>query len=1086
MVIALIFYYRIKDFLSTDQKPQLAHFSSEDRQKNLIAATEVKTGLYIKNFPVFDLIENKFVMDAIVWFEFNSSLMQLDLIEKFYIERATQLQKSEPEIRQQGDFLLVKYNIKVEFSTNLDHTFFPMNDHTLYIVVTNDYVSPNEMIFVGQESFLSWSGRLYTSDWKIVGKAIDSGYAEFNFDLTNSSVKKVSHPRIVYSLTLAKTGLRKAALIFLPVFFILLLGTFSLTLDAKEMGGTVLSLSVGSLTGLLAYRFVIEKISPNIGYFTLAERIYTIVLSFSFLTFLLNVIQVGIGRNKGEFIPYLDGVWLYSMQGLLVIAVYYLLFIQSPFNKRKKPSEKRKLRHKRETKYESDTPSLLSKYNMSVIKNISKEFTERPPIDNNNWLNPDYNSFYKEYTGVFSIIERFYKPLSFAEEYFLPLANHFLKINKKYIHKKYVCSIPFQKENKVIIFGDIHGAFHSLTRNLEQLIKLKLLNEDLTLCQKDTHILFNGNVIDQSPYVLETLTTILVLMIKNPGHVFYIRGEHENNKLWLDYNTYQELRFKLKKQFHQAKDDLIKMLDDLFSSLPIAIFVEATNGYLCVTHSNLDEVPGLSSLEGSKDDQNNDRGYLGVKKFIINPDAEIVEIKGIRNVIIKALSNKTVYGWVAPFRLLPPYNGNTTWSIFSSPNGTYYHLLNFSYDTFGIINTHADISEWLLTLYFQDVNDLAGYKKNYFHLLYGVKLKSPDIIEKYNYKQEILLGSSLDLSKSSLLLGNQIRSGTFLGMLEANLKGGIKNSPVRLVFLDDYYAPYRARKNIYRFLEVYKTNLILSPVGTATIESFIELIREQKILVLFPSTGAEVFRDPKLSHIINFRPSYGDEAKSLIKYAIRTFGIKKFGLFYQNDDFGISAVEGAKQILREKNYQWIEAPYERNSPNIDEAAKQILKFNPTAILLFSTHSPSVALMHKLGVDFLADKIILGVSYLTDTFRRYLQTIGLQIILSSVVPNIYDRQIEIVNDFHQGLKNNHFGGRLTATTLEGYINFSILSMVLEELDPPVTKEEIIAKLESIKNLTFKGIYLNFKTNTRELSETIWIDKGHGDWIPSSEL
>jgi ABC-type branched-subunit amino acid transport system substrate-binding protein len=1020
-------------------------------------------------------------MDAIVWFEFNPSIIRLEQIEKFSIEKATSIQKSEPEIKRQGKLLLVRYDVKVEFSTNLDHIYFPMNDHVLYIVLTNEFVSPNEMVFVGHEGLLTWSNKLYTSDWKIIGKSIDSGYADTKIDLTNIHTK-TSHPRILYSLILSKTGLRKTALIFLPIFFILLLGAFSLTLSNQGMSGTVLSLAVGSLTGLLAYRFVIESISPNVGYFTLAERIYTVVLSFSFLTFILDVIQVSIAGEKGVYIPYIDGIWLYIMQGSLVVIVYYLLFRKAPSQTenrtikiRKKPIDIKPL-----------TESLLnSKFNLTKFKNYRNNVEEFPPIDNQNWLNPDYTSYYKKGKTLFGFIRNMKTPFSLSVRYFLPIVKLYLERNSKEIKKDHLVKISYHKESNVVIFGDLFGAFHSLVRDLEKIKDLGYIDNDLVI-KEDCYIIFTGDVIDRSPYVLETLVLIIVILLKNPDRAILVRGEHESHDLWLNYNTYHELRLKLKKYFKRNPSAVVKLMKDFLSSLPIAAYLQSKNSFVCITHKPEDKIRGLSTFIMDPDQPHNKESLAK----IYLEDVEIYfrdECKQTKSILIKGLGHATAYAWIKPIKLLPPSRGIITWSIFSAPISSYHNLLGFHFDNFGVIKTTSDISEWILTLYYQDIKDSSGYKHAYFHLLYGAKLNSENAVKNLNFQHEILLGSSLDLSKTSSILGNEIRRGILLGMLNTNSNNGINGDPVRLVFLDDYYAPYLAKKNINTFLRIYNTDIILSPVGTATVEAFTDLIRKKKILVLFPITGASVLRDSSLNNIVHFRPSYGDEADCLIRYSLNTFNFKRFAIFYQNDSFGLTALEGAKKTLSlHKHCEWVEASHERNSPNIDTAAQKIIDFDPSAILICSQYSPSVALIHKLGVDFLQNKSIMAVSYVTGAFRNFLRTIGLNVILSSVVPDLNDTKIPIINEFHQHIKNNHFSARLTTTTLEGYINFSLAAMILGELEYPYTKEKIISKAEAIHNLNYKGLELNFNPKTRELSENIWIDLGEGEWIPAYNI
>jgi ABC-type branched-subunit amino acid transport system substrate-binding protein len=263
----------------------------------------------------------------------------------------------------------------------------------------------------------------------------------------------------------------------------------------------------------------------------------------------------------------------------------------------------------------------------------------------------------------------------------------------------------------------------------------------------------------------------------------------------------------------------------------------------------------------------------------------------------------------------------------------------------------------------------------------------------------------------------------------------------------------------------------------------LKLVRLKKIAVFFPFSGSSLFRDPSLGYMVHFRASYADEAEKLVGHAYHSFGVRRFALFYQNDSFGLSALEGAKKALTAKNCEWIEAGYERNTADINPAAEKILKFNSNAILFFSNYAPSVALVHKMGVENLSNQVLMGISVITDAFRDFLHSVGLEMILSQVVPSCYDPSIPIVKEFTEDISRyDYYDSHVTPVTLESYINIAIFSMVLEKIDYPYTKEKILQQFELIKNINFKGLHLDFNPATRSLSNRVWIDRGYSEpWM-----
>ena len=74
-----------------------------------------------------------------------------------------------------------------------------------------------------------------------------------------------------------------------------------------------------------------------------------------------------------------------------------------------------------------------------------------------------------------------------------------------------------------------------------------------------------------------------------------------------------------------------------------------------------------------------------------------------------------------------------------------------------------------------------------------------------------------------------------------NREGGINGKTVKLIFLDDGYIPAISRQNIEKLIAEYHTPFILCPGGTPTLLSVMDLIRDKKILVLFPQSGSPCF-----------------------------------------------------------------------------------------------------------------------------------------------------------------------------------------------------------------------------------------------------
>ncbi len=99
-------------------------------------------------------------------------------------------------------------------------------------------------------------------------------------------------------------------------------------------------------------------------------------------------------------------------------------------------------------------------------------------------------------------------------------------------------NINIQNDEKIILFGDLHGSFHTFFRNLCRLHRYGIINLETFEINDKYIIIFLGDILDRGMYSLDILNIIFKLIYinnKNPNKskIIYNRGNHEN------YDQYQ-------------------------------------------------------------------------------------------------------------------------------------------------------------------------------------------------------------------------------------------------------------------------------------------------------------------------------------------------------------------------------------------------------------------------------------------------------------------------------------------------------------------------------------------------------------------
>ncbi len=288
IALSIIMYDNYYTFKAFDPRPELHQYEILSTNQSLHL---VKTGLFIKSFSTFDITKNKFTMDALIWFTFDPQKISLDTIEEFTFEKGTLTYKSKPIIEKKTDATLVQYDIRVEFSSNFDYRLFPFDDHRIFITLINKKMRPSEMIFASEASHLNLTEKIYTGGLKLLGKNVETGYSRAQLVEGNTELILESS-RVVFSLDFSKPGLRSILLILIPIIITFFMSLFSLSLDPYLHMRTIIVLALSGVASLFNYRFVIEMLSPSVGYFTLADYVYTYILICSFFIFLFSTFSI--------------------------------------------------------------------------------------------------------------------------------------------------------------------------------------------------------------------------------------------------------------------------------------------------------------------------------------------------------------------------------------------------------------------------------------------------------------------------------------------------------------------------------------------------------------------------------------------------------------------------------------------------------------------------------------------------------------------------------------------------------------------------------------------------------------------------
>lgn len=324
IILSGAFYYGFTTFRSTEKVPEIKLIDMSMHKEIRNFSSQVETGIFIKNFDEFNVNDDSFTLGAVIWFSFLADEAMLDTISQFSFINGKILEKSAPDIRlEDGGRMFVKYDIRLSLKSSLNYYAYPFDDHTVSLLLTNNYVTPDEIYFSVQATGFQVAEKLFTGYWTLVDRKSSWGYTDLTLDTADED-KSVQRPTVVYSFLFQKPGPRSVSLIFLPLLASLFLGFISLILSLSTQSTPRFTLSLGAFTAILSYRFVIDRMIPSVGYFTLADTAYMIILLTAIIIF---AFQVTISRFKPEehITLCLDAVFFYSITSFFTCLLSYFI-----------------------------------------------------------------------------------------------------------------------------------------------------------------------------------------------------------------------------------------------------------------------------------------------------------------------------------------------------------------------------------------------------------------------------------------------------------------------------------------------------------------------------------------------------------------------------------------------------------------------------------------------------------------------------------------------------------------------------------------------------------------------------------------
>lgn len=329
---------------------------------------------------------------------------------------------------------------------------------------------------------------------------------------------------------------------------------------------------------------------------------------------------------------------------------------------------------------------------------------------------------------------------------------------------------------------------------------------------------------------------------------------------------------------------------------------------------------------------------------------------------------------------------------------------------------------------------------------------------------ELTIGQVAPYSGPLAPTGLHLRAGIQLYFDVVNAAGGIHGNRLRLVSRDDGYKAAETVKQLKTLIETDKPLALVGLVGTSNVAAVLKegLLERYGVPVVGARTGAAAVRDPAPPLLFHTRASYAAEVEAIVKQ-MKSMGVAKVGVFYQDDAFGKDGLDAARRALAAVSIGLVaEGAYPRNTTDVTQAVDAIAAANPTGVIMVSNTAASSEFVKQFrGRNIFAQLIALSVTDGHQVAERVGHDLARGLGIVQVVPDPVGSTTALAREVRKAWeKHPQKDVELSHTLLEGFLMAKVLVEGLNRSGNDLSARQLAATLDRMQGFDTGGLTIGF--------------------------
>jgi ABC-type branched-subunit amino acid transport system substrate-binding protein len=324
-------------------------------------------------------------------------------------------------------------------------------------------------------------------------------------------------------------------------------------------------------------------------------------------------------------------------------------------------------------------------------------------------------------------------------------------------------------------------------------------------------------------------------------------------------------------------------------------------------------------------------------------------------------------------------------------------------------------------------------------------------------KDEILLGSVLDLSGPVASIGVPVREGQDMAIQAANEAGGINGRKIRIIYADSGYDPKKAIIATQKLVNDDRVFAFVGQLGAAIVRVTMPIIVDNGALLLFPNAPLEEVYQPTKPLAFTVQPAYNVQARLATSYTYNTMGKRKFCAFYQDDDSGEQVLRGINEALDQVGAKLVEkTSYKRGATDFSSQFAR-MKQADCDIVMFGAlvREAAAAALERQKIGWNVDMLVSQPSA-SDTVIRLAGAAAEGMLgVNQMLPLDMIKDQPNVAPVFKAYADGHGGKLPDPSFLYGYNFMNLFIEAARRTGPDLTTQNFVKTLEQ-----FRDFDLNF--------------------------